>query len=62
VTVWTVERDERGWSVVGPEGTRRSMSGLACITARVLAAELNGAYLAGRRDAREELARTVFGD
>lgn len=55
MTGWTVERDARGWSVVGPEGARRSLTGLACVTARVIAAELNGAYELGRRDVREEV-------
>lgn len=52
MTEWTVERDARGYSVVATRDgervePRRSLTGLACITARVLADELNGAYCEG---------------
>lgn len=62
MTVWTVQRDERGWSVVGPEGTRRSLTGLSCIQAQVIVAELEGAYAKGREDQRNELASETLGD
>lgn len=54
--MWRVERDARGWTVVDQDGnTRRSLSGLSCITARVMAAELRSAYLKGREDMRGEI-------
>lgn len=66
MTVWTVERDERGWSVVAErEGQRieprRSLTGLACITAQVIAAELNAAWMAGYRQGRDDV-REIFAE
>lgn len=53
MTRWEVERDARGWSVVAwRDGQRveprRTLTGLACITARVLRDELEHAYDQGR--------------
>ena len=71
VTIWIVERDARGYSVVaerdGKRGeARRSLSGLACITAQVIAAELNSAWRQGvgygARVYREALALETLGD
>ncbi len=66
VTVWTVEKDARGWSVVAErEGARveprRSLTGLRCLRARVLAQELNSAYREGIRLGGEEV-RAVFAE
>lgn len=66
VTIWTVEKDERGYSVVAEregkrEEARRSLTGLPCITARVLAAELNSAYREGIRLGGQEV-RKIFAE
>ncbi len=67
--VWTVEKDARGWSVVREgeeEAIRGHLSGLACITAQVIAAELNSAWREGMgygaRVYRESLALETLGD
>lgn len=65
MTIWTVERDRVGWSVVEyrdgeRQYTRRSLYGLTCITAQVIQAELERAYARGRQDEREGIAREVF--
>ena len=65
MTEWTVERDAVGWSVVAwRDGARveprARLYGLACITAQVLAAELDRAYRLGRDDEREEVRRAIF--
>lgn len=65
MTVWTVERDEVGWSVVakrdgGRVPPRARLTGLPCITAQVLAAELERAYELGREDERADIRREVF--
>jgi hypothetical protein len=68
--IWTVTRDGRGWSVVREEEKdipiRERLSGLPCITAQVLAAELNAAWREGMgygaRVYRESLALEALGD
>ena len=60
MTEWTVEKDAVGWSVVAwRDGARveprTRLTGLSCITARVLASELNGAYVQGRADVRADI-------
>ena len=65
MTEWTVEREgarttfqvvkwKDGLRVLAP--TRRSLTGLSCITAQVIAAELNSAYDAGWDAGRKDLA------
>ena len=66
MTVWTVEKDERGWSVVQTrdgrrEEVRRSLAGLPCITAQVIAAELESAYERGREDERADIGSAMWG-
>lgn len=60
MTRWKVERDARGWSVVAwrdgeRQEPRRTLTGLACITARVLRDELERAYVQGRADVRADI-------
>lgn len=65
VTVWIVEKDARGWSVVreGEEGPiREHLSGLPCITAQVVAAELNSAYELGREEGVADIWPCCSGD
>ncbi len=71
MTIWTVETDARGWSVVAKrEGVRveprRTLTGLACITAQVMAAELNAAWREGlaygAKTYRDTLALETLGD
>ena len=67
MTRWEVERDVRGYSVVAirdgeRQEVRRSLSGLACITAQVIRWELEHAYYQGRVDVRNDLAREPLGD
>lgn len=66
MTVWTVEKDARGWSVVlevdgEQEAPRKRLTDLACITAQVIAAELNAAWMAGYRQGRDDV-REVFAE
>lgn len=65
MTAWTVERDRVGWSVVEYRNgerqyVRRSLYGLACVTAQVIQYELERAYARGREDEREDIRREVF--
>lgn len=64
LTIWTVEKDARGWSVVAERDgervePRRSLTGLACITAQVLAEELNRAWRQGVADGADVYRRTL---
>lgn len=71
MTIWTVEKDARGYSVVAERdgervAPRARLSGLPCITAQVLAEELNMAYRRGCGDGavamRDTLALATLGD
>ena len=60
MTRWEVERDIRGYSVVAwrdgeRQEPRRTLTGLACITARVLRDELQRAYEQGCADVRASI-------
>lgn len=64
MTIWTVERDKVGWSVVQYRDgerlpVRRSFYGLACITAKVIRSELEQAYAAGWEVARADIGRAM---
>jgi hypothetical protein len=64
MTVWTVERDARGWSVVqyvnGERITqRRTLTGLSCKSARVIRCELENAYMVGRNEERADISRAM---
>lgn len=67
MTVWTVEKDAVGWSVVQyRDDERREVrsrwTGMACIDAQVIAAELNTAHRLGRIEAIETMRAQVLGD
>lgn len=66
VTRWVVVPDGKLWAVVvvREDGTREPMrprwSGLACIEARCLAADLNDAYRRAQVEAWEGMRREIF--
>lgn len=67
VTRWEVERDEIGWSIVVYRNDKRDLvrsrwTGMACIDAQVIAAELNAAHRTGRIEAIEAMRSQVLGD
>ncbi len=64
MTIWEVEKDERGWSVVAVREGKRiepraRLTGLPCITAQVIAAELNAAWRQGVADGSDAYRRTL---
>lgn len=64
MTVWTVEKDARGWSVVAYRDgerveARRTLTGLPCVAAKVLRDELERAYAQGGVDARARVFETI---
>lgn len=67
VTTWEVERDDIGWSIIVYRNDSRDLvrsrwTGMNCIDAQVIAAELNTAHRLGRIEAIEAMRAQVLGD